>query len=113
MKGPLSCIMIATLLLSSVFYLSAIACESSQNNAGSAVTPSSQPADERCETLVTVLVSLETQSGDPKAVLRSSMRAGVAVGKAVGRAALVVAHSMLRAARPAAVALVRSAYELA
>jgi len=113
MKRPLSYALIAILLVSTISYSPAIACKSGQENAGTAVTPSSQPATGTCEAEVTVSVSFEPEPEDRMAAMKSSLRAGVAVGKAVGHAALVVANSMIRAARHAAVALVRTAYELA
>jgi hypothetical protein len=44
--------------------------------------------------------------------VKSSLRAGVAVGKAMGRAVFTLANSLARTARHVATALIHSAYEL-
>jgi hypothetical protein len=109
MKHRLSCTIIVLLLATTLTYSSTLAYNNGQ----------------KCDTEVTVTISEVTVDGEAASVaiceisdtecrsrlatLKSSLRAGVAVGKAIGKTALIVAQSVGRAARHATVALFESA----
>lgn len=112
MKVPLICLICATLVATSISYLSASTCADSKK-APQVVTVTTCEVTGGSE--VTLVAICEVQDRAPSSGLdavKSSLRAGITVGKALVRTAVVVSASMARAARHAAAALVETAYEL-
>ena len=108
MKRPLSCATAAILLITIVSYSPTIACKDGEKTETEVtVTVHELPLDGDVAAVAICEIS-GTERPSHTATLKSSLRAGVAVGKAIGKTALVVATSVGRAARHATVALVQS-----
>ena len=107
---PLTVIALCAILTATITtYLPATACKDNPSSAAH------DDADGRCTTaVVTVSICDAPDTEDRSAVdtVKSALRAGKAVGRAVATTAKVVATSMARAAKHAAVALAESAYSL-
>jgi hypothetical protein len=112
MKRPLIYAICSVLLISSLTYSPTVACKNSQKSDDVTVVIA---CEAKSEVEVTAVVIAERSDMDPVGRLttvKSSLRAGVAVGKAIGRAAFTLASSMARTARHVAAAMIHSAYEL-
>ena len=112
MLRPLLCVICAILLITSITYLPATACkDSAKKTESTTVTVSEVETDGESVTLT--ISASEAEEGDSTVdAVKSKLRAGKAVGKAVVTTAVVVATSMARAARHAAAALLTTAYSL-
>jgi hypothetical protein len=112
MKVPLICLICALLIVTSINYLPASTCADSNKTA---LVVSVTTCEVAGGSEVTLVAICEVQDREPSSGLdavKSSLRAGVTVGKALVRTAVVVSASMGRAALHAAAALVETAYKL-
>ncbi len=112
MKRPLIYAICSVLLVSTLTYSPTVACKSSQKSdhvAAVAVCEVITAVDVKA---VVLIEHTETDSVGRLTAAKSSLRAGVAVGKAIGRAALTLASSMVLTARHVATAVIHSAYAL-
>ena len=112
MRRPLIWIVSAILLIAFVTYLPATACkDSAKKSKSESVAVCEVTTDGSTATLS---ISTSRSASDDSAVdaVKSTLRAGRAVGKAMVTTAVVVASSMARAARHAAMALLTTAYSL-
>jgi hypothetical protein len=112
MRRPLICIVCVLVLVAPPTYLTALACEDDPKvTQCKTVTVSEASTDG--DSAAPCTAAPEATEGDSTVdAVKSTLRAGKAVGKAVVTTAVVVATSMARAARHAAVALVTTAYSL-
>jgi hypothetical protein len=107
---PLSYVVCALLAIVSLTYFPAIACEDASHE--SAKVAACEVAPEGETDTVSICETQVTEDRSSLDSLKSMLRAGRAVGKAVVTTAVVVTSSMARAARLAAAALVVTAYSL-
>jgi len=118
MKRPLIYFICLILLANFVTYLPATACTETKKKADTAeivAVTSCEVAGDGEVTIVATCETMDAQSAEHRsrwATAKTTVKASVAVTKAIARTATVVASSMARAARHAAMALLESAYEL-
>ena len=110
MLRPLKYIVFAILLIAFVNYLPATACKKSSQITASATVDVNDSKD--AVVIVSICDSADLEECSAIDTVKSTWRAGKAVGKALVTTAVVVASSMARAARHTALALMESAYSL-
>jgi len=110
MLRPLKYVVCAILLIAFVNYLPATACKNSSQIKASTTVDMNDSND--AVVTVSICDSADLEECSTIDTVKSTLRAGKAVGKAMVTTAVVVASSMARAARHAALALVESAYSL-
>jgi|GEM_PF-4305102 len=112
MKRPLIYAICSVLLISALTYSPTVACKSSQKSDDVAVVAVCEVITAVDVKAVVLIEHAEMDSVGRLTTAKSSLRAGVAVGKAIGRAALTLASSMALTARHVATAVIHSAYAL-
>lgn len=112
MKRPLIYAICSALLIPALTYSPTVACKSSQKSDDVAIVAVCEVITAVDAKAVVLIEHTEMVSAGRLTTAKSSLRAGVAVGKAIGRTALTLASSMARTARHLATALIHSAYEL-
>ena len=112
MRRPLTCTVLAILLAASITYLPAIACKDSTEKPETTCIAICEVESDGESTTVTISASQAVENDSALETVRSTLRAGKTVGKAMVTTAVGVVSSMARAARHAAAALVTTAYSL-
>ena len=112
MRRPLTRIVCAILLIASITYLPATACKDSAKKSEAKTVAVCEVTSDGTSATLSISASEVTQDASALDAVKSTLRAGKTVGKAMVTTAVVVASSMARAARHAAAALLTTAYSL-
>jgi hypothetical protein len=113
MTRPLKCltclILITAWLATNATLLTTICYSRTKSQANAIEVTLNRSTCEASATMIAICEQSAPDSSQRMSAVKSTLRAGVAVSKAVGRKALVVATSVARAARHAATAILQSA----
>ncbi len=109
---PLTCILCAILLAAAVTHLPATACKDSSKKSEVAADAQAVVTVKAEVASLSICESKDAELSSGLDAVKSTLRAGRTVGKAMVTTAVVLASSMARAARHAAAALLTTAHSL-